>query len=223
MGIVVNIRYFFRIQMHFKASLHSFVAGDAVLYLFRVHSVELAHRRRGDAVLRVDSSRNSGPDAFNASQRAHEVEYEVAEAVRTGVFGVEVGVSVAEAVGPDFRTGAGLSQGQSLLYHQMGAYLGGEVAERLPVALHVTVYVKMVRVHRSYHGYLGIELEEGAVELVRLSHHHLSAGHQHIRTVVPGYASEEGGAAFAAVGQHMREQGAGGRLPVGSGYGEAAV
>ena len=58
--------------------------------------------------------------------------------------------------------------------------------------LHVPVYVEMVGIHSRDYGHGREELQEGAVELVRLGHYDRIVAYEQVGVIVLGYASEEG-------------------------------
>ena len=75
----------------------------------------------------------------------------------------------------------------------------------------------MVGVHGGDCSYRRMQLKEAAVELVSLGNHDRILAHQQVGAVVFGDAAEEGAAAFAALGEDVRHQGAGGGFAVGAG------
>ena len=89
--------------------------------------------------------------------------------------------------------------------------------------LHVPVYVEMVGIHSRDYGHGREELQEGAVELVRLGHYDRVVAYEQVGVIVLGYASEEGGTPGSAVLVDVGEKGGSSGLAVSACHGEAAL
>ena len=107
--------------------------------------------------------------------------------------------------------------------YQHIADLGGEDAIGLLHMGEVPVDVQMVCIHGGDGRNARVQLVEGAVELIGLSHHHRIVAHQQVGAVVARDASEEGGASFSALGEYMRHQSRGRGFPVSPGHRKAAL